>query len=197
MSIELHCPHCTRRFALREANDSAEWAQLVDTLTALPPVLHHPLWNYLGLFKPLKQRLRISRMALVLDELLPVIRQQAIQRGHRAKVPVPHDSLARVLDWLYSQPPATLKLPLRSNGYLFEVLAAKGAALAAEREQEAIETQKRRPRTPEQDSGNRDGGVDPWKTLKQYGITPPDEKPQSNPNQPPNQENDNGERQTD
>ena len=51
---------------------------------------------------------------------------------------VPHSFWVEVLDHLNSRP-GSLRLPLKSNGYLFEVLGSMGEELAAktEREREA------------------------------------------------------------
>lgn len=85
--------------------------------------------QYLGLFRPQQTTLTWSRMAKLLNELLPDIQRGAINRD-RVEYPAPAEA------WIYGLREVlvrrqTLKLPLKSHGYLYEIISAwQGQGLA-------------------------------------------------------------------
>ena len=188
MNININCPHCLQSFDLREAKETDAWRALVDLITSQPACLHEPLWRYAGLFKPLKQQLRVSRIVAVINDLIPIIENQSIKRGHRVLLPVPHQSLAKVLMWMVETPPHSLELPLKGNGYLFEVLARQSEKNEASVEKKANEQKLGNQRRAASERQHEDTTDDDWSSLRRFGINPPEEGDNNNSNQPPKKE---------
>lgn len=79
--------------------------------------------QYLGLFRPEKSALSMPRMAALLAELLPMIEKGEIsRRGQTVRVT---DGMwaAAFAAVLAARDNGSLKLPLKTHGYLFEILA--------------------------------------------------------------------------
>ncbi|QIM66364.1 hypothetical protein A4G16_02725 [Mannheimia granulomatis] len=79
------------------------------------------LIGYLGLFRPLKSSLTFERVATLLNELTPMIQAGKINRDGR-------EFAAPVEAWIYAihqmlASRQTLKLPMKSHGYLLEIIA--------------------------------------------------------------------------
>lgn len=79
------------------------------------------LIGYLGLFRPLKSSLTFERVATLLNELTPMIQAGKINRDGR-------EFDAPVEAWIYAihqmlASRQTLKLPMKSHGYLLEIIA--------------------------------------------------------------------------
>ncbi|MCX7071192.1 MAG: hypothetical protein NTW01_09390 [Gammaproteobacteria bacterium] len=102
----------------------------------LQPAVARQVWAYLALFRPRERALTWSRTHKLLAELVELIRPGTIRRKHA-------DYVVTQAMWLQALEHMTtvrdsLTLPLKSHGYLLDVLAGyadKSAALA-ERDQE-------------------------------------------------------------
>ncbi|HAS02304.1 MAG TPA: hypothetical protein DCR57_00610 [Pasteurella multocida] len=84
------------------------------------------LIGYLGLFRPLKSSLTFERVATLLNELTPMIQAGKINRDGR-------EFVAPVEVWIYAinqmlANRQTLKLPMKSHGYLLEIIASYKAS---------------------------------------------------------------------
>jgi hypothetical protein len=92
-----------------------------------------PLVRYLGLFAPEKRELSFDRIARLLDELVPLIKAAQIERNGRSW-PAPVDYWVQALEAMLAKRDH-LQLPLKSHGYLLEVIAGLGnkAEAGAER----------------------------------------------------------------
>ncbi|MEY2686654.1 MAG: hypothetical protein RL375_852 [Pseudomonadota bacterium] len=106
---------------------------VADVLTQSLP-LGGQVVSYLRLHKPARQRLRMSKVAALLAELVPDIRRGAITRkGREWQAPGPawQAAFAAVFD---SRDKGLLVLPLEGNGYLYEALMRQ-----ADRAEAAVE----------------------------------------------------------
>ncbi|WP_175228923.1 hypothetical protein [Paraburkholderia humisilvae] len=82
-----------------------------------------PLLRYVGLFAPAKTQMSHTRMASLLNELAPMIRAAQIERNGRTWV-CPVDYWRQGFEHMLAQrDQGRLNLPLKSHGYLLEVLA--------------------------------------------------------------------------
>lgn len=119
------CPCCRNALTLETvlANEAVRDC-IILLMDAHPSAsgLLRPLMGYLGLFAPAKQDIRYERMAGLLEDLVPMIRSCQVERGGRV-LPAPLDywkaGLAEVVQRGHS---GGLKLPLKSHGYLLEVI---------------------------------------------------------------------------
>ena len=120
--MKTNCPACGASFSLDILVAHDEAREVYRRIFSIDVVLERPILKYLGLFRPAKtQLLTYSRMTSLLNELLPDIEAQAISRnGNRYNAP------AGAWVWGIDQVLAvrhTLTLPLKSHGYLYEILS--------------------------------------------------------------------------
>ena len=121
--MKTRCPCCGAENSLDAliGNDDARDAVLA--VIAIGGELPKLAVQYIGLFRPAKTSLTWARTAKLLGDLLPDIRRGAITR-ERVEYPAPAEA------WLYGfrellarRNSGSLKLPLKSHGYLYEVIA--------------------------------------------------------------------------
>lgn len=133
--MRLICPCCGGTFSLEIALNDADARQSVARSMALPAGLSSGLLRYLGMFRPAQRSLPWPRVAKLLDELLTMIDAGQIQRNGRFW-PAPIATWKAALDEIAER--RSLKLPLKSHGYLLEIIAgiSNKAEAVAEAEQE-------------------------------------------------------------
>ena len=134
--MKLVCPSCGF-FASPDAFLGEGDAQRALLLAFnLPAQLAAPLHQYLRLFRPLQRALTARRVESLLAELLPLIEAARIERRGRVW-PAPVESWRAGLEEIVSKRDR-LTLPLRSHGYLLEIIAghADKAAASAETQRE-------------------------------------------------------------
>lgn len=82
-----------------------------------------PLLRYVGLFAPAKSQMSHARVAALVNELAPMIRAAQFERNGRTW-PCPIEYWRQGFEhMLMLRDQQRLNLPLKSHGYLFEVLA--------------------------------------------------------------------------
>jgi len=133
--MKLNCPDCGTTFDLIQAMEDADGRRFVDLIKELPPITIKPFVRYLRLFKPGQQSLRWSRMLKLAHELHPNIKDAVVMRNGQAYV-VTGQQWADVMTSLVDTPPKNLRLPLKTHGYLLEVLATSTEKKISKKEQE-------------------------------------------------------------
>lgn len=104
--------------ALVDDEAAAEALKLAFGLSPLGPLLT----RYLGLFRPGKNVLTWPRVAALLGELLPAIQSGRVERDGKV-TDAPQEAWAVALEKVVAARDAgSLKVPLRSHGYLLEVV---------------------------------------------------------------------------
>lgn len=79
--------------------------------------------QYIALFRPANSSLSMGRMAKLLGEILPDIQRGAITRD-RIEYPAPPEAWVYAMrEMLTRRSSGSLKLPLKSHGYLYEIIA--------------------------------------------------------------------------
>lgn len=146
--MRLTCPCCGATLSLEALLNDVAARQAVATALALPAALGPRLLRYLGLFRPAQRSLTWDRAASLLAELQTLIAAGHIQRNGRSW-PAPHAVWQAALDAILER--NNLTLPLKSHGYLLEIIAGM-ADRAEARQEDQIEEQRRSPR-PESGSG--------------------------------------------
>ncbi|NLA89844.1 MAG: hypothetical protein GX844_08260 [Alcaligenaceae bacterium] len=122
--MRTRCPNCGTTLSL-DALISHDAAR--DALTAafkLSGPLGKALIKYLGLFRSQSRDLSMDRVARLIQELMPDIQAQRIQRNRTL-----HDAPLVAWIWAMEQTVAAreqgrLQLPLKSHGFLYEVLTS-------------------------------------------------------------------------
>lgn len=138
------CPACGASFSLDAVAGHDEMRALVAELAALSGPLGAALLRYLGLFRPAQRSLSWDRAARLLGELAPMIREGRIERRGRVYA-APREAWVAAVEHMLDHR-ERLTLPLKSHGYLIEVLV--GAIEQAEARQEARNEDRRAGRTP-------------------------------------------------
>jgi hypothetical protein len=135
--MKLTCPACGAEFTLDVliAHEGARDA-LIEAMGMNAP-LGKRLIAYLGLFRPAQRQLTMDRVAKILKEISPSIRDRQIVRNGRAWA-IPLESWTWGLDEIVIKAKTDkLTLPLKSHGYLYEMLIAAADKVEAKAEQES------------------------------------------------------------
>lgn len=143
------CPCCASFFELVAGIEDADGRRWHALACELPPSVIKPLIRYLRLFKPDKQGLRWSRMLKLTQELAPLIKAAQLSHNHTTYT-APAELWASMMTMLVDNPSSTLKLPLKTNGYLLSMIAGSAEQDAARTEQAVITTARHRPAIAEQ-----------------------------------------------
>jgi len=118
--MKLVCPVCQAEFPLEAAmNDVAARHAVVAAfeLTEIGSLLI----RYVNLFKPAKQALSMSRLAKLLEELVPMVKSGQITRNGTLH-PAPQAYWQQAIETVLMQRDK-LTLPMKSHGYLLEIIA--------------------------------------------------------------------------
>lgn len=136
--MKLTCPACGAVSSLDGLlqHDAARAAMAAAYALSAP--LGVALLRYMALFRPAARSLTWDRVASLTEELLPMIESGRIERNRR-EYAVPRESWVLGLEQIVNQRDK-LTLPLKSHGYLLEILAglAEKAEAARVSQQEAI-----------------------------------------------------------
>ena len=121
--MKTRCPCCGAENSLDGLLAHEDARDAVLAVIAIGGELPKLAVQYIGLFRPAKTALTWARTAKLLNDILPDIRRGAITR-ERVEYPAPAEA------WLYGfrellarRNAGGLKLPLKSHGYLYEVIA--------------------------------------------------------------------------
>lgn len=144
--MKVTCPTCGTFGTLALFAADADARHCVQLTARLPPALERSLFAYLSLFQPSKRVLTWKRIRTLLNELLPAIEAQSVDR-HGRPWSAPHAAWSAAFDEMVDKRDK-LTLPLKSNGYLLEILAGSANRIEAKSE-EAIEQQRRTVRPAE------------------------------------------------
>lgn len=139
--MKLTCPACNAAFTLDAAIQGESAREAVLVALVLPAQLSKPLVRYLGCFAPSKRQLSWDRVASILGELRIPIEAAQIERGGRMwAAPLPYWQMALDIV-LQARDAGKLTLPLKSHGYLYEVIS--GLSNKAEALKETADHQRR------------------------------------------------------
>jgi hypothetical protein len=119
--MRLTCPCCGAVSSLEGLLTDAAARQAVAAALELPAGLGERLLRYLGLFRPQGRALAWDRAARLLEELRAAIDAGQIERNGQTW-PAPLDYWRLALDQMLDGRP-NLALPLKSHGYLYEIIA--------------------------------------------------------------------------
>ncbi len=140
--MNVTCPACRAEMSL-DVLLAAE-----DTRQVLAQLAMHTLpfgaltLKYIGLFRPEKRQLTHRRMLTLIEELLPDVQRQAIDRkGREWRVGLEtwKQGLEAVLA---ARDKGSLTLPLTSHGYLYEILCGLSDKQEAVQERETEQTRR-------------------------------------------------------
>ena len=117
------CPNCGASNSLDSLVGDAEAAEVLKMLLELDVNMGKAAIRYVGLFRPAKSQLSWARTAKLLNELMPMIKaQEAVRDG--VSSPAPAEAwLHGFNETVNARDQGRLKLPLKSHGYLLEIVS--------------------------------------------------------------------------
>lgn len=121
--MKTRCPSCGATLSLDAllAHDGAREAVMV--AFRLSGALGSALIRYLALFRPAARELTLDRVSRLVNELLPDLQAKRIQRNGQL-FEAPLDAWIWAIEQvLGARESGRLTLPLKSHGYLYEVLS--------------------------------------------------------------------------
>jgi hypothetical protein len=122
----IKCPACGASASLDVLVDDEPAAKALMAVAKLSP-LGNAVIKYLGLFRPTKRQLSWSRVVTLLNEITPLIQQQRIERNHQVFEAPLHVWESAIEKVIQARDTGVLKTPLKSHGYLLEVVAGESA----------------------------------------------------------------------
>ncbi len=134
--LELTCPVCGVASPLEGFIQVEDQGRAVMIALGLPASLRDVFVRYMRLFNPPSRKGTISKTLRLLTELEQPIRDNRVsRRGNDYVAPVElwREAMEDIVERA-RQPGSTLTLPLKSHGYLFEVVAGKCEQAAAKAE---------------------------------------------------------------
>jgi hypothetical protein len=138
--MNLTCPDCGFHapFVVYAADEDGR--RIADLVAQMPKGVGRAALFYINLFAPAKRKLTLARARKLLEQLAPDIARGAIERDGRHWL-APDSVWLQAMEYM-QEPRASLKLPLKSHGYLYEVIVGLVDAKEAAAEQ-ATELQRR------------------------------------------------------
>jgi len=118
--VRLTCPCCGAAYGLEVLLADRAAREAVVAALALPSALGERLLRYVGLFRPRERALSWDRAARLLTELQAAINAAQIERDGRV-YPAPVEYWKQAIDQMVDGRDR-LTLPLKSHGYLFEII---------------------------------------------------------------------------
>lgn len=121
--MNTRCPNCGAVHSLDSIIGNDDAARLLKFVLELDADVGKAAVRYIGLFRPAKSQLSFGRVAKLLEELLPDMQAQTVRRDGV-------DHPAPPAAWLYgftacldARDTGRLKPPLKSHGYLYEIIS--------------------------------------------------------------------------
>ncbi len=147
--MQITCPNCALQFPLVAGMNDADARRVAALMGELPPKLAPLVIEYLQMFKPPKSGLTWKRTYTLLSELVPVIKAGQINRNGRAWAAPSEHWQSAIQEMIGRRHKFTL--PLKSHGYLYEILVG-----LTDKSEAALEklTEERRRNSPDR-SGSK------------------------------------------
>lgn len=122
--MKTRCPACGATCSLDALLGHSDASQAFVASLSLTGVLAKPLVKYLGLFRSESRDLTFERTAKLLNEIAPDIVAKQIKRGHH-NYPAPQSAWVWAINiMLERRDQQKLDLPLKTHGYLYEVMSS-------------------------------------------------------------------------
>lgn len=118
--MRLVCPECGATGSVAQFSADPDARAVAEMLAQQPASLGAPLLGYLGLFRPAKRALTWPRAHRLLQELCELMQSPAVQRRGRDWPVTPQMWQAALVQMVDGRD--RLTLPLKSHGYLLEIV---------------------------------------------------------------------------
>ena len=163
--MRLTCPACGACGSIEFFLMDAAARESVRAAFSLPAPLGRQVMSYIGLFRPGRRSLTWDRVEKLLAELLTCIQEAKVVRNGITH-PAPLDYWKEAIDQVLMNR-AKLTLPMKSHGYLFEVIAGLAVKAGAAKEQR-VETRRRCGEGQRSGAGKPVAAIDMTKQSESY-----------------------------
>jgi hypothetical protein len=121
--MNIKCPNCGAVHSLDSLINDADASAVLRAVLEMDVEMGKAAIRYVGLFRPAKSQLSWSRTAKLLNELLPMMKAQTAERDGVSS-PAPAEAwLHGFNETVNARDQGRLKLPLKSHGYLLEIVS--------------------------------------------------------------------------
>ena len=121
--MNIKCPNCGAVHSLDSLINDADASSVLRAVLEMDAEMGKAAIRYIGLFRPAKSQLSWARTAKLLNELLPMIKAQEAARDGVC-FPAPTEAWIHGFnETVNARDQGRLKTPLKSHGYLYEILA--------------------------------------------------------------------------
>ncbi len=121
--MNVKCPNCGAVHSLDSLINDADASAVLKAVLEMDAELGKAAIRYIGLFRPAKSQLSWSRTAKLLNELLPMIKAATVERDG-VSYPAPAAAwIHGFTETLAARDIGRLKTPLKSHGYLLEIVS--------------------------------------------------------------------------
>lgn len=127
------CPACGAEMSLDAMINHDAARSAIAAAMGMDLTLGKALVQYLALFRPAKRSLSFDRVAVLLEELVPMVQAGKITRNGQHYA-APRESWKLAIETVLASR-GNLQLPLKSHGYLLQVLIGTSEKLEARIEQ--------------------------------------------------------------
>lgn len=127
------CPACGAEMSLDAMINHDAARSAIAAAMGMDLTLGKALIQYLALFRPAKRSLSFDRVAVLLEELIPLVQAGKITRNGQHYA-APRESWKLAIETVLASR-GNLQLPLKSHGYLLQVLIGAAEKLEAKIEQ--------------------------------------------------------------
>lgn len=140
--MHVTCPTCSESFPIAAGFLEPDGKRFGMLLAGMEPALGRAVVDYLSLFAPGKQKLRLSRAVKLVGALDALVREGTVCRDERTaarRAATPAQWVAGIEQMLAPEQRSRLTLPLTNHNYLRAIVygVADQADAAAERQREA------------------------------------------------------------
>lgn len=121
--MNVKCPNCGSVNSLDALIADTGVVDVMRCLLDLDEELGKAAIRYIGLFRPAKSQLSWARTAKLLNELMPMIKAETVERDG-VSYPAPAAAwIHGFTETLTARDIGRLKTPLKSHGYLYEIVS--------------------------------------------------------------------------
>lgn len=121
--MNIKCPNCGAVHSLDSLINDADASAVLRAVLEMDVEMGKAAIRYVGLFRPAKSQLSWSRTAKLLNELLPMMKAQTVERDGVSS-PAPAEAWIHGFnETVNARDQGRLKLPLKSHGYLLEIVS--------------------------------------------------------------------------
>ena len=121
--MKCRCQNCGAVASLDLLVSNEEARDALIAITMMSDELTRAAIKYIGMFRPANKDLKWSRVAKLLNEIMPMITSETVTRGGVTKKATRDMWLDGIKECIAARDMGRLSLPLKTHGYLLEIVS--------------------------------------------------------------------------